>query len=550
MQLDDNDKGGPESRPDGSSADPNRTPDPDATAGSGDATPDATAGSGDPTPQSSAGTEPALTPPPSPWQPIQPNAWGAGKGQPLWGPAAQGSGQPQWGAPAPAPSPAPAPAQWPPVPQSWQPSTWPPKPTWGAPASSAAPRRASRLPAIITVVAACLLAFSGGLLTDHFGFAASPTGSGTDASAQSDALYNEAVQIVKQNFVGRASLTDQQLTYGSITGLVDSLGDTGHSEFMSASQYAAMESSLNTSSIAGIGVILTDDNGAFRVSRVLAGTPAATAGIVSGDQITAVDGTSTANITFDQLASMIRGDAGTKVTLTVIHLGSTTPTDVSMTRAKITVPLADWGMIPGTHIADISLAEFSTGAADQVAADITSAKVAGASSIVLDLRGNPGGYAEEARQVASEFLSSGTVYIQQDAQGNDTNYSVDDKRIHTDLPLVVLVDHDSASSSEIVTGALQDSGRAKIVGVNTFGTGTVLEPFKLSDGSVIILGTEWWLTPNGHRIFGVGITPDQKVALQGTATPIDPANLDTMTAAQFNASADAQLLAAVADLAH
>jgi carboxyl-terminal processing protease len=309
-----------------------------------------------------------------------------------------------------------------------------------------------------------------------------------------------------------------------------------------------MQSQLNTSSIAGIGVVLSDDNGAFKVDRVLGGTPAAKAGVKAGDQITAVGGKSTANMTFNDLTTVIRGDPGTSVTITVIHLGTSTPVDIKMVRAKITVPLSVWGMIPGTHIADISLAEFSTGAADQVQADITSATAAGASALILDLRGNPGGYADEARQVASEFLSSGTVYIQQDASGSETKYTVDGTRIHTALPMVVLVDHDSASSSEIVTGALQDSGRAKVVGVNTFGTGTVLQPFTLSDGSVIILGTSWWLTPDGHRIFGVGITPDQKVQLQGTALPTDPTDLTAMTATQFAASTDAQLIAAVGDL--
>jgi carboxyl-terminal processing protease len=114
---------------------------------------------------------------------------------------------------------------------------------------------------------------------------------------------------------------------------------------------------------------------------------------------------------------------------------------------------------------------------------------------------------------------------------------------------VVLVDHDSASSSEIVAGALQDSHRAlKIVGVPTYGTGTVLQAFPLSDGSVIILGTSWWLTPAGHRIFGVGITPDQTVQMPTGIFPVDPSTFTSMTAAQFTASQDAQLQAAVNDL--
>jgi carboxyl-terminal processing protease len=308
-----------------------------------------------------------------------------------------------------------------------------------------------------------------------------------------------------------------------------------------------MQSSL-TANFAGIGVILSDDAGAYKVDRVLDGAPALAAGVKAGDLITAVDGKSTANMTFNQLETAIRGTAGTKVVVTVIHLGSTEPVDITITRAHVTVPLASWGMVPGTHVADISLAEFSDGAADQVQSDIDSARKAGASSIIFDLRGNPGGYADQAKEVASEFLSSGVVYIQQDAHGGNTRETVDPARAHTNLPLVVLVDHDSASSSEIVAGALQDSGRARIVGVNTFGTGTVLQPFPLSDGSVILLGTAWWLTPNGHRIFGVGITPNQTVQMPSTGSPTDPTALGTMTSTQFDASGDSQLLAAVADL--
>ena len=485
--------------------------------------------------------------PASPWQQSQPTGWGS-------------PGQAGWGMPPAPQTPPVAPNTWPPQtppPPAWQAGpSWQPQPGWGPgyggmPPAGSGPRRPSQLPILLVAIAACLIAFSGGLLADHVAFIGSSSSTagpiGAGASIQGSSLYDEAVQVVKQNYVGRDSLTDQQLLYGSIAGMVNSLGDTGHSEFLTAAQYAAMQSSLSDS-IAGIGVILSDDNGAFKINRVIDGTPAAGAGVLAGDIITDVDGTSTASMTFDELGTKVRGNAGTSVTITVIHLGSSTPVDITMTRAKITVPLASWAIVPGTHVADISLAEFSTGAADQVQSDIDAAKAAGATSIVLDLRGNPGGYANEAQDVASEFLSSGTVYIQQDAAGNNTDLNVDSNRDHTNLPLVVLVDHDSASSSEIVAGALQDSARAKIVGVNTFGTGTVLQPFKLSDGSVIILGTEWWLTPNGHRIFGVGITPDQKVLLQGTAVPTDPADLTTMTTAQFSSSSDAQLLAAVADL--
>jgi carboxyl-terminal processing protease len=392
------------------------------------------------------------------------------------------------------------------------------------------------------------------MVADHFVFPATVTNTaaGPDATAaangtQNSALYNEALQLVKQNYVGISSITDQELLYGSIKGMVDSLGDTGHSTFLTPAQSAAMKSELS-GSIAGIGVVLSADTSTFKIVRVVTGSPAASGGVKAGDVITAVDGVTTSSMTVDDLTSKIRGSAGTQVTISVIHLGSTAPVDITMTRATIAIPLVGWGIVPGTHIADIALTEFSTGASDELKSAIASATDAGATSMILDLRGNPGGYANEAQEVASEFLPSGVVYMQQDAKGHNTDVNVDASQTHTNLPLVVLVDHDSASSSEIVAGALQDSGRARIVGVATFGTGTVLQQFTLSDGSVILLGTAYWLTPNGHKIFGVGITPDEKVAMPTGVFPIDPAALTTMTSAQLSSSGDAELLAAVNDL--
>ena len=298
-------------------------------------------------------------------------------------------------------------------------------------------------------------------------------------------------------------------------------------------------------SVAGIGILVSETNGSLTVARVIGGSPAESAGVKAGDTITAVDGVSTAGMTFDQLAAKIRGTIGTKVTISVIHAGTTTPVNLTMIRAQVATPLVDWNIVPGTHVADIALFEFSSGATSQVQLAIAAAKKQGATSIVFDLRGNPGGLADQARTVASEFLSSGVVYIEEDGSGNQTKITVDTSQVSTALPMVVVVDHDTASAAEIVAGALQDSHRAKVVGVTTVGTGTVLEPFVLSDGSVVLLGIADWLTPAGHRIFAKGITPDQTVAMPTGGQVIDPIDLSAMTSAQFQASTDAQLLAAV-----
>jgi carboxyl-terminal processing protease len=395
---------------------------------------------------------------------------------------------------------------------------------------------------ILTVLAAIVLAFAGGMVVDHL---AVPSHQEAASQPLKDfAVYEQALQDIRDHYVGRNALTDQQLLYGSISGLVDSLGDTNHTRFLTPQEYQQMTSQLS-GKVAGIGILVTDTNGALTIVRVIAGSPAESAGVKAGDQITAVGGVSTAGMTFDQLAAKIRGEIGTKVTISVIHAGTTTPVDISMTRANVTTPLVDWNIVPGTHIADIALFEFSSGAADQIHEAVVAAQKANATSIVLDLRGNPGGLASEAQTVASEFMSTGVIYLEEDASGKRTEVSVDKSRLSTALPMVVLVDHGTASAAEIVAGAMQDSLRAKVIGVTTIGTGTVLQPYQLSDGSVLLLGVADWLTPAGHRIFGKGITPDQTVALPTAGQAIDPIELSTMTGAQLQASGDAQLLAAL-----
>jgi carboxyl-terminal processing protease len=445
-----------------------------------------------------------------------------------------------WHAPqAPAWPPYVPPSNWPPEASGWppqvQPYAWP---TQG-PGSS---RRTGRLPQFLVVVAAALIAFSGGMAADRLAFGQ------TSQDPLSDfAVYDQALKIIRSDYVGNSSVTDQQLLYGSISGMVNSLGDTGHSRFLTPDQLKQEQTDLQGQFV-GIGVTLDLSGTTPGVARVAAGSPAEKAGVKAGDQITAVDGKTTAGLSPADLSTLIRGPADTKVTLTILHAGSNVPLAIAIVRGTFDVPSVDFGMIPGTSIADIALIQFSTGSSNQLQTAIKQAEAQKATGIILDIRDNPGGFANEAIGAASHFLRSGVVYIQQDASGKKDPQKVVENEEHTDLPLVVLVDHNTASAAEIVAGALQDNHRAKIVGVTTFGTGTVLQEFPLSDGSALFLGTEYWLTPSGQKIFGVGIKPDQSVDLPATAQPIDPIDMGNVTNAQVLASGDAQLLAALADL--
>jgi carboxyl-terminal processing protease len=201
--------------------------------------------------------------------------------------------------------------------------------------------------------------------------------------------------------------------------------------------------------------------------------------------------------------------------------------------------------VPGTKIGLLRLASFGAGASADLQRSRDAAIAAGATALILDLRGNPGGYVEEAELVASEFLHDKVVYISEDAAGQRTPVATEDEVATTDLPLVVLVDQFTASAAEIVAGAIQSAHRATLVGATTFGTGTVLNAFDLPDGSSIRLAVERWLTPDGVLIFGKGITPEVAVAMGADDVPFEPDALEGMTPAQVAALSDPQLLRAL-----
>jgi carboxyl-terminal processing protease len=216
-----------------------------------------------------------------------------------------------------------------------------------------------------------------------------------------------------------------------------------------------------------------------------------------------------------------------------------------MVRADVAVDPVSWTLVPGTKTALIRLEQFSTGAADDLIKAVGLARGAGADRIILDIRGNPGGYVNEADAVASQFLKSGLVFIERAADGHETTHPVKPGGVATDLPLVVMVDGGTASSSEIVSGALQDAGRGQLVGIKTFGTGTVLGEFGLSDGSALRVGTVEWLTPKGRKIWHQGITPDVIVERPSTVIPLVPDDVRKLTPAQVSSIADPQLARAL-----
>ena len=374
---------------------------------------------------------------------------------------------------------------------------------------------------------------------------ATPDPAGQASSDRELALIGQAWDILHDQYVGKDELNDQALAYGAINGLTEAVGDTGHTSFLTPEERAARADQLSGSYV-GIGVridIATD--GLPVIDQVFKGSPAEKAGLQAGDELTEVDGKPTSGQDLDLVAGWVRGEAGTTVRIEVRSGGEGTERELSIVRAAVAEVVVSWVMVPGTKTAFLRLDQFSNGAADDVKSALGEIKAAGADRLVLDLRGNPGGYVNEAVGVASQFLSSGDVYIERDATGHETHHAVSPGGAATDLPLVVLVDGGTASSAEIVSGALQDAGRAQIVGVKTYGTGTVLGEFPLADGSALRVGTVEWLTPKGRRIWHEGIIPDVIVERAADVTPLGPDDIQSMTAAQIAALTDPQLARAL-----
>ena len=427
--------------------------------------------------------------------------------------------------------------------------TPPPAPTPSISAPAPARRGYSKWAIAILAPLLAVVVFAGGVavgdsgLVNGAGANGAPAASG-DPGAADLALIGEAWKAIEDNYVDAKSLNTRDLAYAAIRGLATAVGDEGHTRFLTADELKATDQSLSGTFV-GIGVQLDSDaSKGATIQAVIPGTPAEAAGLKRGDKITAVDGQATTGQTTDDVVSKVRGPEGEAVTLTIVRDGGA-PFDVKIVRKKFDLPLVSWAMVPGQDVAMIRLDQFSTGATKGIEDAITKAKAAGAKQIVLDLRGNPGGYVNEAIGVASQFVGDGIVYQSVDRSGTEKDVPVQPGGLATKIPLVVLADGDTASSAEIVTGAIQDAGRGKVVGEKTFGTGTVLGRFNLSDGSALSIGVERWLTRDGRPIWHEGLEPDVKVALPDNATPVTPDVLRGLTAAELAASKDAQLLKAL-----
>ena len=398
---------------------------------------------------------------------------------------------------------------------------------------------------LIAVVLLLGVGLAGGIVLDRQVLAKYvPTGNIPPNADSSFQLMAEAWNTIHQSYVDRSAIQSQALTYGAIGGMVDALGDTGHSRFLSPEMVQAQHN-FTSGQFEGIGAYVEMKEGHIVIVAPMDGSPAQQAGLHPGDVVLGVDGENVAGLPIDQVVSRIVGPAGTPVTLTILTPETGQTRDVTLVRAHITLQNVSWQWLPGTQIAHVRIVAFSEGVTEDLKQTLGEIEQQGMAGIILDLRSNPGGLLSEAVGTASEFLEGGNVLLEKDAQGEIRPVPVVEGGMAPDLPLVVLIDPGTASAAEIVSGALQDAGRAKLVGETTFGTGTVLNEFTLSDGSALLLATEEWLTPNGRLIWHQGIPPDVQMILPQSTSPLLPQMEAGMTREQIQDSGDVQLLRAL-----
>jgi carboxyl-terminal processing protease len=400
-------------------------------------------------------------------------------------------------------------------------------------------RSVRHLVVVVVFLASLGGAFAAGTVTGLSAHAASAS----DEPSQFSVFW-EAWNLVDKYFVDRDKIDPTKMTYGAIQGMLATLGDENHTVFFSPEEAKQQADSMQ-GSFEGIGAYVESKDGYIHIVAPIHGSPAEDAGILAGDVVFKVNGEDVAGLPEWEVISKIRGPAGTSVVLTVLHVDQKKPVDITVQRGKIDVESVTWSRIPDTDFAYVKISQFAddTGTElDRVLKDVNAASTESPiKGILLDLRNNPGGYLAEALRVNSEFLPTGDVILhERDAQGKIKTWKSTGDGLARDIPMMVLINEGTASAGEITAGALQENGRAKLLGQPTLGTGTVLQPFTLSDGSVIRLGVTNWLTPKQNLIKGKGITPDISLAQDASVTMVDNYSLEGATLDQVLEKGDKQ----------
>lgn len=299
---------------------------------------------------------------------------------------------------------------------------------------------------------------------------------------------------------------EEERIQGAIEGLIESINDP-YTAYVPP-EAARILNEDSTGTFEGIGAFVEEaPGGGVYIIRVFEGGPADQAGLRAGDIVVGVDGVDITDKILGESLLLIRGPAGTEVTVTVVRNGEPELLEFTIERARLEVPTVESRLLED-GIGYVALFEFNARASERLRNAIRNLRGEGAQSLILDLRDNPGGFLDESIRVADLFLGESVIVIQRDVDGKERSFTSDSGDLAEDIPLVVLVNENSASASEIVAAAIQDNERGTLIGQTTFGKGSVQLQYDLSDGSLLRVTYAAWYTPNDRSITGQGATPD------------------------------------------
>lgn len=337
------------------------------------------------------------------------------------------------------------------------------------------------------------------------------SGSFREGSSQDFARIYQQYQAIMNYYVDQVE--GHTLIEGALRGMADAIGDP-YTYYMDPKEFEEFDITL-TGEYVGVGMVVSQEGDYTTVVSPFRGSPAEKGGLRARDRIVGVDGQNMVGVSYDIVAQLIKGTAGTEVTLT-IERGTgenTTRFDVTLVRQLIEIESAYGRMLyPAEGIGYLQLTDFSRKTPAQFEAVLQDLRTQGLKGLVLDLRNNGGGFLQECITITRRFLAGGDV-LQREGRDGQREVIADDGGQGLGLPIVVLVNEGTASAAEILAGALKDNEVAALVGVTTFGKGTVQTPFEMGGGSMLRLTTERWLTPDGDQITGKGIEPHHTVAL-------------------------------------
>lgn len=378
--------------------------------------------------------------------------------------------------------------------------------------------RLTKLAILFAIVA--VLGFIGGLSVgsgERNVFSDIPLlGSGLDATPDPRADLGDfwkAWNVLSTRFVDTTASTSLPNTtervWGAIEGMVTSFGDP-YTVFMRPEDAKIFAEDI-AGNFSGVGMEIGVKDEILTVIAPLKNTPAERAGVMSGDQIIGIDGESTKGLSTDAAVKMIRGEKGTPVVFQILRAGE--PKEITVVRDVIQVPTIEYALDANSGVYTISLFSFTANSGSLFSKALADFRASGSHKLLIDLRGNPGGYLASAVSISSHFLEKGEVIVTEDYNGNKENIVHRSKGlggVPEGTAVAILINEGSASASEIVAGALQDSGVAKLVGQHSFGKGSVQELVKIGDGSLKVTVAKW-LTPSGRSISDGGLAVDIEV---------------------------------------